>query len=919
MKSEARRSEIGGQGLKAGAPGLQTGARGLNKLPLLLLCALLSGASGLGLEVLITQSAGLTLGYGKAGPIAIAIYIAGWALGALEASTWRSASRQQVRRLGLFVFLGAIMLSEFRGVIDGWFMLVLATLVVAIPQGMFLPILVRALGSKRSKDVGWLFAANLLGAGLGAHLLGALWPASFGLRWAAYAAAGVAGCAAVLTSLCHESGEAKECPGGPVGGVSPGWKLGLVVAGVTAWATTLQWFGVRLGVLWLGGMQDALGAVLVATMVALSFGAGILPRLLPKGSKGLALLTLLCCCSSLSYFFLPHWMAAVAEAPLYVRSLVLVGPALVPFGAWIPMLQGHVEGADAGTIGQLLGYEAFGALIGLPLMHFLVLPKLGMGGTLLLMLALALLGSLCLRPRWMGGLGALALGTVVLLGNLQQRHPALQSPPLQNPAFEVLAFQEDEHFAVSVVNDGLLGERTLLTDGFRAAANGHDYGYMRALAHLPLLLHSDPQRVGVLAFGTGTTAGALSLHDRIRHLEVLELSETVIANAAFFESVNRGVLQDSRVKVSLGDGRHTLRQQPGAYDVLTMEPLLPDSPFAVYLYTEEFYAEAQAALKPGGLLCQWVPPHALEPETFDTVVAAFTSAFEWSGIWLFGTQVILLGGEQPPTLSASRFPRADTELGSALASLGLNDPVGVAGHYVTAGASWPKVSRPLRDKDPWVIYTARRRGSLLLADLPLNLAKLRRLSQPVSDSWLDVEGPRTADRLQALALLRRAREAEESERALASIEAELKALPERQASLNAVRGRLLAETEFEDPHDLLEAARRLAPNEPALLRRDAAREFQQSIRAGFSLLANGTSADNVGDAAMHLMRAVLLRPERADARAYLALALQRLDSDRSAQEIAKALELCPNLRKTSAGERIEGLGFDWSSAGPSEL
>jgi spermidine synthase len=898
---------------------VNTGATPKNKLLLLLLCALLSGASGLGLEVLITHSAGLTLGYGKAGPIAIAVYIAGWAFGALEASTWRTASRGQIRGLGVAVLVGAFMLADLKGMFDNWFVLILATLIVAIPQGMFLPILVRAQGDERSKEVSWLFAANLLGAGLGAHVLGSLWPAAYGLKWAGYAAAGVACVAAVLTSLGYEpreseSGDEEDYPGGPVGGASPGWKLGLVVAGVTAWATTLQWFGVRLGVLWLGGMQDALGSVLVATMIALSLGAAVLPRLLPKGSMGIAVLTLLCCASSLSYFFLPQWMESVAEAPLYLRSLALVGPTLLPFGAWIPVLQARVDGADAGTLGQLLGYEAFGALLGLPLMHFLVLPTIGINGTVLAMLGVALCGSFFVRPRWIGGLGVLASLALVFALDLQNRHPVLQSPPMQNPAFEVLAFHEDEHFAVSVVNDGLLGERTLMTDGFRAAANGHDYGYMRALAHLPMLLHPDPQRVGVLAFGTGTTAGALSMYENMERLDVLELSETVIANAGHFESVNRGVLQDPRVNVLIGDGRHTLRNAPGTYEVLTMEPLLPDSPFAVYLYTSEFYEEAKEALKPGGLLCQWVPPHALEPETFDAVVAAFTSAFEWSGVWLFGTQVILLGGAHQPELTPARFPQPASELGSALASLGLNDVVGVAGRYITSGDNWPDVSRPLIDSDPWVIYQPRRRGSVLLADLPLNLAKLRRSSQTVPNSWLKGGGPETANRLLALSLLRRVREATESERALASIQSETAALPERTASLTECRNRLLAETEFESANELMNRVRQLAPREPGLLRLDAAVEFQQSMRAGFGLLASGAGQESAGDAAMQLMRAVVLRPERADARAYLALALQRLGSERAADEIGNAIGLCPNLRNTTPGSRITKLGFDWSAS-----
>ena len=50
--------------------------------PLILTAALLAGASGLGLQLLAIDLAGLALGYGRAGPACLALFIAGWALGA---------------------------------------------------------------------------------------------------------------------------------------------------------------------------------------------------------------------------------------------------------------------------------------------------------------------------------------------------------------------------------------------------------------------------------------------------------------------------------------------------------------------------------------------------------------------------------------------------------------------------------------------------------------------------------------------------------------------------------------------------------------------------------------------------------------------------------------------------------------------
>ena len=161
--------------------------------------------------------------------------------------------------------------------------------------------------------------------------------------------------------------------------------------------------------------------------------------------------------------------------------------------------------------------------------------------------------------------------------------PALASPALDRPDFEILAFTEDAEFAVSVVRDSLRGERTLLTDEFRATAIGDEYLYMRVLGHLPVLFHPDPRRVGVLALGTGTTVGSVSLHPDVERIDVLEISRAVVEFAPYFEEVHLGALDEGlpglleleegeRVGLYLGDGRRTLARLPeGSLDVLTME------------------------------------------------------------------------------------------------------------------------------------------------------------------------------------------------------------------------------------------------------------------------------------------------------------------------------------------------------------
>jgi hypothetical protein len=388
----------------------------------------------------------------------------------------------------------------------------------------------------------------------------------------------------------------------------------------------------------------------------------------------------------------------------------------------------------------------------------------------------------------------------------------------------------------------------------------------------------------VLALGTGTTLGAVTLHPEVEQIDVLELSRAVVRQASFFSGVNRGALEDPRVTVVVGDGRRVLATRAASYDVITLEPLLPDSPFAVYLYTEEFYAAAQAALRPGGLVCQWVPPHALEPATFNAVVDAFCRSFPHATLWLFDTQVALVGGERVPGPQQERFPSGGA-LAEALATLGLDSAVRLAGYWVGDGADFPTAPRPLTDEDPWIIRSPRREGAALLGDLPVNLRTLAAAESP--PPWEALGEPARA-RWAGLRALGRARVAH--------------ALDEARA-----RGVSLPGMGEPDLGVALDQARQsLRSEDPALSHFVDEVTFLGALRRGVARLGAGEPLEALGP----LTTAAELRPERADVHLYLAAALQAQGAESAAAAAwSAARERCPRILETSAGARALALGL----------
>jgi hypothetical protein len=319
----------------------------------------------------------------------------------------------------------------------------------------------------------------------------------------------------------------------------------------------------------------------------------------------------------------------------------------------------------------------------------------------------------------------------------------------------------------------------------------------------------------------------------------------------------------------------------------------------VYLYTREFYATANKALRPGGIVCQWVPPHALEPRTFDAVLDAFASSFAWSGAWLSGTQVLLVGGDRAPDLAPERFTSGASVLHDALVGLGLSNAGDVAARWCGSLEKLRGTTRSLSDADPWIVYSPRRTGPELLTDLPRNLESLFALPHDMPASWTHVLDAQVRSRIEGVRALHRARAAQ------AWSEAELRGVrgpPSAASDLAGWLGRAHA--------DLV--------GDPELVRFDEEIAFLDDVRRGVSALAAARNRSDAAEALGLLLSAQERRPERGDVALYVAAALERTgDSDRAKQVLLHALEHCPRIALTSEGARAHGLGLsdaDWALA-----
>jgi len=162
----------------------------------------------------------------------------------------------------------------------------------------------------------------------------------------------------------------------------------------------------------------------------------------------------------------------------------------------------------------------------------------------------------------------------------------------------------------------------------------------------------------VICFGTGQTAGAAGAYPGINLVDSVDISPGVFQAGKFFKATNHNVVNNPKVKKIIQDGRQHLLTTSTFYDVITAEPPPPMNAGSVNLYTREYYELTKRALKPGGIVSQWIPLHSQAEthiyEHFRTFLESFPYAMAWYPV---RGELILIGSDRPIEIDFSQIER----------------------------------------------------------------------------------------------------------------------------------------------------------------------------------------------------------------------------------------------------------------------
>jgi spermidine synthase len=486
----------------------------------------------------------------------------------------------------------------------------------------------------------------------------------------------------------------------------------------------------------IGSSTYAFSAMLVAFLAGIAGGSALYGWLLARrpatpamfaalqAALGLAGIVTLVSYEHMPGLFLSALVSSPSVTIVRLAQLALASVALLPTallsGAAFPcaLAMSTVTRSAAARVGRLYTVNTVGAVAGAVLGGVVILPALGVHGSLEagiaanLAVALAVL-MLAPAPRSRAAMvGAAAVGLVVLAlvppwdPRVLSSGPAIYAIAYRDQTAgrsfaslvrgqQVLFYRDGPTSSVSVNSDG---RHTFLRINGKTDAGTGDMATQLLLGHLALMLQH-AQRVLVIGLGSGITAGAAAAHP-VERIDVVEIEPAVVDAARFFAHVNGDVLRDARVRVIIDDARHFIRTTGDRYDVIISEPSNPWISSVSELFTVEFFRLARERLAPGGTMVQWIHGYNLFPDDLRMVVKTFRTAFPTATVWEPGPGDFLLLGRTASTPLDTAHARARFVASDAvrrdLQRLGIQAWPGLFGFLALGEAATARFAEPGR-------------------------------------------------------------------------------------------------------------------------------------------------------------------------------------------------------------------------------
>src|SRR5690348_12946629 len=169
--------------------------------------------------------------------------------------------------------------------------------------------------------------------------------------------------------------------------------------------------------------------------------------------------------------------------------------------------------------------------------------------------------------------------------------------------------------------------RIFRLDGFNMTSERDEFFYHENLVHPAAVAHPGPKRALVIGGGDGGSSEELLKHRTLEGVHMAELDPDVVeVSRRQFGAVHRGVFDDPRFKLTVGDGLAYLRDTDVRYDLVSMDLTDPVGP-SMELYSPATFALARRAMAPGGALTLHIGSPFSHPQRVRSTLASLRQVF----------------------------------------------------------------------------------------------------------------------------------------------------------------------------------------------------------------------------------------------------------------------------------------------------
>lgn len=192
--------------------------------------------------------------------------------------------------------------------------------------------------------------------------------------------------------------------------------------------------------------------------------------------------------------------------------------------------------------------------------------------------------------------------------------------------------------------------RTIFVNGKSDGNTRGDLLTMALTGHIPGLLARKLDDVCVIGFGTGITTGSLARYKETGKIELVEIADTILKNASYFDAYNGGVSTHPKVSFNAMDAFRFMGGTTKMFDVIVSEPSNPWVAGVENLFSAEFYEIAKKKLQPDGVFVQWVQTYSFNDDLLKMVFKTITSHFPYVAVFqMLDHDIALVASRQPFT------------------------------------------------------------------------------------------------------------------------------------------------------------------------------------------------------------------------------------------------------------------------------